>query len=675
MRICLVHEEYPEETNFGGIATYHKNLAEELVKIGHTVYVICRGLKQNKFYVQNGVFIHRIHVFETNKKKESIKYRKKISKILRYLQDNRLIDIIEVPDWGAETIFFEKYRKIPLIIRLHTPLKIWLKYNNNDFGENKNLLLKWEKKMLENNCYLSSCSNLLKKMIIDEFNINSNNVDVIYNPINTNNFYMEKELVKKNQIIFIGSLEERKGVLVFAKALNIIFKKYPKLKVVFIGKDTMRNNKNISSIKYIYKIVNNKYKNNLIFLGQLKNSEINSYLNYSKIAVFPSLFDNFPYVVLETMLTGTHIVGSFNSGMREMLEDQDSLYKAGDYKDLANKIIYKYELCKKEKYDLNNIKKVNLNFNSKKISEEMINFYERCIIDYYKKNISKFELQTVLNEITSENIIGIKKLKGGVANLIYLVKTSKKKYVIKKYLYNYNFVLADKLYNLYEKNNINVIRPINKELIKYNYYTYNIFEYKKSKKIRNIDNNLFKKILNCESKTKEKNNLNEKCDNYYNYLKKINKYNNLPEKDVLFVMDVYSGLKDNKIIKQRYLNHGDLSKNNILRSSNNFYVIDFDEVTVTSQLYDFAVIVVKNFIKFGKININKYEKLKKEINISSKYNDDDFHNIIKFYLCKILLEKFYYHQINKIDLYSKQQKKDDFLKYIYILKKFDKRCN
>ena len=34
MRICLVHEEYPEETNYGGIATYQKAMAEVLVKEG-----------------------------------------------------------------------------------------------------------------------------------------------------------------------------------------------------------------------------------------------------------------------------------------------------------------------------------------------------------------------------------------------------------------------------------------------------------------------------------------------------------------------------------------------------------------------------------------------------------------------------------------------------------------
>lgn len=109
MRICFVHEEYPEETNFGGIATYQKTVAEEFVKGGNEVYVICRGLRQNRTYIENGVKIYRIYVEKTNnQKRDYIEYRKQVAKILTYLQYNQMIDIIEVPDWGAETIYFEK---------------------------------------------------------------------------------------------------------------------------------------------------------------------------------------------------------------------------------------------------------------------------------------------------------------------------------------------------------------------------------------------------------------------------------------------------------------------------------------------------------------------------------------------------------------------------------------
>lgn len=136
MKICFVHEEYPEETNFGGIATYQKNMAEELVKQGNEVYVICRGLKESKKYIENGVNIIRIFVEQTQNQIWNYKeYRRLVANELKKLQDNRKIDIIEVPDWGAETIFFEKYRKVPVVVRLHTPLKVWLKYNKNNFGK------------------------------------------------------------------------------------------------------------------------------------------------------------------------------------------------------------------------------------------------------------------------------------------------------------------------------------------------------------------------------------------------------------------------------------------------------------------------------------------------------------------------------------------------------------
>ena len=39
MNICLVHEEYLEETNFSGIATYQKISAKEYVKQNSNVIV------------------------------------------------------------------------------------------------------------------------------------------------------------------------------------------------------------------------------------------------------------------------------------------------------------------------------------------------------------------------------------------------------------------------------------------------------------------------------------------------------------------------------------------------------------------------------------------------------------------------------------------------------------
>ena len=277
MKICLVHEEYPEETNFGGIATYQKNCAEEYVKLGNQVTVICRGLYEDKEYIENGVKIFRIYVKETEDKVQNyIEYRERVCDLLRKLQKEKQFDILEVPDWGAETVFFEKYRKVPLVVRLHTPLKVWLRYNNNDFGKVKDLMLKWENEMIMKADFVTCCSEALKRLIVQNFDIKESEIMVTPNPANITNFYFDKKIKKQNKIVFVGSLEERKGVITLAESLNTIFVKYPKLKIQFIGKDTVRNNKNISTIKYVKEIVDKRFLDNIEFLGQIENYKINN---------------------------------------------------------------------------------------------------------------------------------------------------------------------------------------------------------------------------------------------------------------------------------------------------------------------------------------------------------------------------------------------------------------
>ena len=675
MNVCLVHEEYPLETNFGGIATYQKTLAEELVMQGNNVFVICRGLSENKQYIENGVNVIRIFVEKTNNQiNDYIKYRKRVSNELKKLQNNNLIDIIETPDWGAETVLFEKYRKIPLIVRLHTPLKIWLKYNKNNFGKVTNKMLYWENKMLLSCDYITCCSEILKSIIITEFDLNKE-ILVTPNPANIKNFYCDKMIKKSNKLLFAGSLEERKGVIILAKSLNIVFNKYPTLTIDFIGKDTIRNSQNISTKELIQSIVEKRYFNNLNFVGQISNEDLNYYFNSALVGIFPSLFDNFPYVVLESMATGLHVIGSKNSGMVEILNDNSSIYNTGDFIDLANKIIDKYELSMKQKYNLNNIKRVQEIYNASKICLETINLYLTIIKTYNMKKTSKDELNFVIQNELNASIHAYKKEKNGVANMVYKVDTLNKKYIIKKYIYNYDFNLARKLYKIYEDNNINVIKPVNEDIIYYKDICYNIFEYKKKYKLKNVDYNFLKKIVCCKNRDILEYNLDSllvnKCLKYYDYLKQ-NSCGKVLQEEIDYVLNEYDEIKNLNILNEKYINHGDISIHNIISYQNNLYLIDFDEVNIAPLLYDFAVIVIKMFSKNGNIKLKEYNKFREIISNELKiYSNNDYKNIIKFYLCKILLEKFYYHQNGKINLFSKRQMKDNYKQYLKILNYID----
>lgn len=672
MKIFLVHEEYPEETNFGGIATYQKNIAEQFVKEGNEVYVICRALQEDKEYVENGVNIKRIYAPKTtNQINDYVFYLERVKNILIDYQSKNMIDIIEVPDWGAETVLFEPFRKVPLVVRLHTPLKIWLKYNKNNFGEITEQMLQWEEMMIKKADLITCCSSILKTMLIEEMNLKSNDIYVIPNPANPSGFSRNKMIKKQDSIIFVGSLEERKGVIVLAKALNYFFEHFPNIKVNFVGKDTTRNYKNISTIELIKMLVNYKYRKNLIFHKQVENSKVNNFFNQSRVAVFPSLFDNFPYVVLEAMLTGIHIVGSKNSGMTEMLTDNNSIYQTGDEKDLADKLIKKYSLSINEEICQNNIDRVKELYNPEKVCKSILKMYKAAINKYNQKVVLKNKMKKVLELVLKKEIevYTFIKIDKGIANSVYKVETKYGIFIIKKYLYEYDFSLSDMLYNIYKENNIQCIRPLNTYIIKINNEKYNVFEFVENQKLdRKIDINYLAKFINCKRKVDKKTLLYDKVLNYYLKLKE-NTYDDF-QLELCYLFYIYENLKENSILKESYLNHGDISINNILFNNNIIYLIDFDECTVGSFLYDFAVILIKFFSDNERIDMTKFKELMNLINVK-EYKYEDYCAIIEFYLIKILFEKIYLHQIGKIDLFSKEQSKDNYKRYLTILRNFE----
>src|SRR3990170_5125949 len=60
MNICLISQEYPPETNWGGIATYTQTLARELVRRGESVHVITLGPEKQYIMDDKGISVHRI---------------------------------------------------------------------------------------------------------------------------------------------------------------------------------------------------------------------------------------------------------------------------------------------------------------------------------------------------------------------------------------------------------------------------------------------------------------------------------------------------------------------------------------------------------------------------------------------------------------------------------------
>ena len=525
MKICLVHEEYPDETNYGGIATYQKHLAENLAKKGHNVTVICRGLKENSDKIINGVRVIRIHILESdNIYNNYYSYRESVCDKLRELQKHNEIDIIEVPDWGAETILFEKYRKIPLVVRLHTPLIIWSEYNKSTLDESiHKQMLRWEKKMIESADKVVSCTEILKDNVIEKMKL-ERDIEVLPNPSNVEYFYSKKETKKlrSKTILYCGSIEQRKGVIVLANAIPKIIEQLGNVKFLFIGKDTTRNDKEISTIEYIKQIVPKKYHKQLEFKGQILNSDLVNIYNNAAIGVYPSLFDNFPYVVLESMACGLPFVGSITSGMKEIVDNNTKyLYDGKSSDDLVEKVVSLFNDKKeREEYGKYLKERVMKVYNSDIVVDKFIKIYKSVIKDYNSKII-----KLLFKKEIKEKIVELKKIEGGIANIVYLVKTPTKNYIVKIYRKTIDKKANEEFVKICEKNNINVLNSASSHFYEINNSTVCIYKYIEGKHLKKLSVEQIESIINFVKVDKTTNlktsTLLDKVDFYYNSLRKM----------------------------------------------------------------------------------------------------------------------------------------------------------
>ncbi|NMA50568.1 MAG: glycosyltransferase family 4 protein [Mollicutes bacterium] len=392
MHICLVNIEYPQETSIGGISTYQKLLADNLIKKGHKVTVIAGSFSDNKDYYDGGVHVIRIKCeFPFQSLSKFISYRKKVDKILSKLVDEEKIDIIETPEISADSIFYQKKRTIPIVVKLHTSYRIWKFYNNdiNHFPVDINdYILNKEDELIYNADKIISCSNLLKELMPKFYKkLDINKIEVVPNPIDIDSFYPTKCNHNSKTILFCGSIEKRKGIYTLAKAIPYILNKCndPSIKFRFIGNYKNIDQNGICGKEKIYKMIPKKYHHNIEFLGIVPYQKLNSYYNDAFVGIVGSLFDNFPYVALEQMLCELPIIASNNTGVKEMIVDKETglLFDPLDYKQLANLIIYLLNNTNEaKKMGIKARKSIICKYNPDKIIDFNIDVYERTINEF-----------------------------------------------------------------------------------------------------------------------------------------------------------------------------------------------------------------------------------------------------------------------------------------------------
>ncbi|MDD7305116.1 MAG: glycosyltransferase family 4 protein [Peptoniphilaceae bacterium] len=368
-------------SNKDGASLSLKNISEELVNRGHTVYVVYpsrnqieNALSKSTINIEVRSYSMRIKSDEVNIKKflylpKVMLNRLAAKKVFNILKDKD-IDIIHINGINNEVgALVAKMLKIPYVWHIRAFLE-------EDLGQtlfNKNYMYDLLKKADRLIGISKSICTKYKKVLERE-------VDLIYNGVPIQDYIINEDhafIVNTIPTIQVaGRITSKKGQMDAVKAVKILIDKGIPVNLYLVG---------YGVDDYYKKIIDYIEENNLTDYIKVEpySEDLRNKRKITDIGLVTSVNEAFGRVTIENFLSKMLCIGSDTGGTAELIgSNYGLLYKQGDASDLAKKIEYAIDIKNRNiVYDfINNAFKFSLeNFSISRVVDEIEDIYYRVL--------------------------------------------------------------------------------------------------------------------------------------------------------------------------------------------------------------------------------------------------------------------------------------------------------
>ena len=236
---------------------------------------------------------------------------------------------------------------------------------------------------------------------------------IIPNGVDTERFNKKTPKIKKFDdgkinILFVGRIDERKGLIYLLKAYEILKKKIENIRLIVVGDGELKEE--------CQDFVKSHNLKEVFFEGEKTHQELPSYFSTSQIFVSPAIFgESFGIVILEAMAAGLPVVGFANQGYKEFMQGKKGekfLVKPKNYKALAKKIeilIQNKNLRRgMSEWGIKETKK----YSWSRIADQVLDFYRVCQKNKEKQGKEIFSLDEIvgqLDKILNKDVVELNK--------------------------------------------------------------------------------------------------------------------------------------------------------------------------------------------------------------------------------------------------------------------------
>jgi glycosyltransferase involved in cell wall biosynthesis len=325
MKILVLAWEFPPRI-IGGIARHVAELYPELVALGHEIHLITVEFgKTPQQEVVDGIHLHRVAVaygndffhWVVNMNESMGKYG---GDLIAATGD---FDLIHAHDWlvGDAAIALKHRFKLPLLATIHATE--YGRYNGI-YTPTQSYIHSKEAQLSHEAWRVIVCTEHMKRELQIAFHTPPNKLDIIYNGIraakknldpnfNYSAFRDRFALNTEKIVYYLGRMSYEKGISVLiAAAPRVIAEMNGNAKIVIIGGG------NVDHLKE--QAWNLGIGHKCLFTGFMPEQELNRFQVIADCAVFPSLYEPFGIVVLESFAARVPVVVSDTCGLPEVVE-------------------------------------------------------------------------------------------------------------------------------------------------------------------------------------------------------------------------------------------------------------------------------------------------------------------------------------------------------------------
>jgi glycosyltransferase involved in cell wall biosynthesis len=324
MKVLALSWEFPPRI-VGGIARHVAELYPEFIKLGHQIHLVTMEFGQAPHYeVVDGVHVHRIAVAAAE---EFFHWVGNMNESMgrhggKLILEDGEFDIIHAHDWlvADAAIALKHHFRIPLVATIHA----------TEFGRHSGIhdaaqhyVFNQEKKLAHEAWRVVVCTEYMRREVERVLETPWDKIDVVYNGIRREKkqldpafdyqaFRRQFAWDEEQIVYYVGRMTPEKGMsLILSAAPKVLAELNRQVKFVFIGGGKIEHLKHEAWELGI--------SDHCYFTGFMPDEDLDRFQTIANCAVFPSFYEPFGIVALESFAARVPVVVSNAGGFPEVV--------------------------------------------------------------------------------------------------------------------------------------------------------------------------------------------------------------------------------------------------------------------------------------------------------------------------------------------------------------------